>query len=724
MIYYIISSLLLFLLGAIAIAYIITMFTKERHERIEFIRNFKKGNCAIVYVAVLPLYLLGHIYAGDRLIPSIFTSVNETMGLIVMEFTTDSVSALMAVNAIYKISMQFAFVLVTVNAFVFALSLFQQKVWEWFFEKRWNSLKKDRLLIVGNNAENLKIYSSEKKRTSAILDDISGDDKASFYANKINFISKGGDGIEKFSCNMLEKFIAKPKKTCMLVINTGDDKKNIALCRSLVEGAKNFFCDKSPEELSSALERVKIYVFGEPSHETIYRSLVEASHGCVHYVNKYRQIATDFIDRYPLTQFMTDAQMDFDTSLLRDGVEVNMAFVGFGKTNEQIFLTSVANNQFLTLREGEKVLKPVNYYIFDKEHLDNDKNLNHSYYRFKNEFKASGRAEDEYLPLPDFASREYYDKLDINDASFYEKLRKALSGKGKYNYVVISFGPDLENVDMAHKIIEKKAEWGLDNTYIFVRVRSGDSAYEIFSRDDCFVIGDEDRAVYDIERIDSDEITAMAKMRNKIYSLEYEMTVADDASSVDAERVYAQANCDWYVRKTEFERESNIYACLSLRPKLQMMGLDYRKKSGDGLSAEEYMSRYASGDEVEYYDGLVVDGKKVVKYSLDFKNSRRQTMAIQEHYRWNSFMISKGFVPASKEEILADKKKNGKNYALRRHGNLTTFDGLVEFRKMVAERDGKDELATDVIKYDYQLLDDAFWLLEKSGYEITKKAVI
>ena len=87
-------------------------------------------------------------------------------------------------------------------------------------------------------------------------------------------------------------------------------------------------------------------------------------------------------------------------------------------------------------------------------------------------------------------------------------------------------------------------------------------------------------------------------------------------------------------------------------------------------------------------------------------------------------MISKGFIPASKEEILADKKKNGKNYALRRHGNLTTFDGLVEFRKMVAERDGKDELATDVIKYDYQLLDDAFWLLEKSGYEITKKAVI
>ena len=84
-------------------------------------------------------------------------------------------------------------------------------------------------------------------------------------------------------------------------------------------------------------------------------------------------------------------------------------------------------------------------------------------------------------------------------------------------------------------------------------------------------------------------------------------------------------------------------------------------------------------------------------------------------------MISRGFIPASKEQILSDSRKNGKDYVLRRHGNLTTFDGLLEFRKMTAERDGCDEYKKDVIKYDYQLLDDAYWLLCKNGYKITKK---
>ena len=97
-------------------------------------------------------------------------------------------------------------------------------------------------------------------------------------------------------------------------------------------------------------------------------------------------------------------------------------------------------------------------------------------------------------------------------------------------------------------------------------------------------------------------------------------------------------------------------------------------------------------------------------------------MAIHEHYRWNAFMISKGFVPATKKEIWDDKRKNGKDYTLRQHGNLTTFDGLVAFRKMLAKRDGVDERVKDVIPYDYQLMDDAFWLLTENGFCIVPKA--
>ncbi len=67
------------------------------------------------------------------------------------------------------------------------------------------------------------------------------------------------------------------------------------------------------------------------------------------------------------------------------------------------------------------------------------------------------------------------------------------------------------------------------------------------------------------------------------------------------------------------------------------------------------------------------------------------------------------------------KYTNGRNYELRRHGNITTFEGLEEFRRMIASRDGVDEVVADVIKYDYQIMDDAYWLLNENGYKIIEK---
>ena len=94
-------------------------------------------------------------------------------------------------------------------------------------------------------------------------------------------------------------------------------------------------------------------------------------------------------------------------------------------------------------------------------------------------------------------------------------------------------------------------------------------------------------------------------------------------------------------------------------------------------------------------------------------------------------MISKGLVPSTLEQIknetYFDEKKgkikhsNGKSYRLRRHGNITTFDGLVTYRQIISKRDKTDEREEDVIKYDYQLLDDAFYLLDRNQFKIIKR---
>lgn len=739
MIYQIVSLICIACIAALALGGALAIFTRKRHRRLSFIQSFKSGVFTLIYPIGIPLYWIGLIYAGGKPFESLFSAIHKGIGLIGLDYDTESVSALMESEPIYSFALYFCFVAVTLNTLLFALSFLHMQIWACIERNRWRFDKNDKLLIVGNNEENLAIYASEKKRSAIVVDELSREAKSELYGKKVRFVSKSKDvsslkgeealysGIERYCRAVLTRYLTKSKKSCVIVINTKDDDANVALCHKLIDCTRDIFVGRDPSEIAATLARVKIYVFGLPAHETVYNRLAASSNGCVRYVNKYRRIAIDFIDRFPLTQFMTEEQIDYGSSCLRDGVRVNVAMIGFGKTNEQIFLTSVANNQFVAEKEGRIALSPVNYYIFDKLHLDNDKNLNHSCYRFRNEFALSeeGGEDPRYLPLPELPSKEYYDRLDINDSSFYDKLRGALSGDGAYNYVVIGFGSDLENIDMAHKIIEKKLEWGLRDTYVFVKVRSGDDMHEIFARDDCFLIGDESRAVYNMEQIDNDRLTGMAKMRNRIYSLEYEIASNGGAlSDAEVKKVCDQADCDWYIKKTQFERESNIYACLSLRSKLQLMGFDYQpiteENKNAAVSEADYCGAYAAGDKIEYHKDLMVEDKKVVKYGVDFKPSRRKTMAIHEHLRWNSFMITKGFVPSSKEEILAS--NNGKNYALRRHGNLTTFEGLEEFRRMIARRDGKKELETDVIKYDYQLLDDAHWLLSKNDRQIVRRS--
>ncbi len=448
-------------------------------------------------------------------------------------------------------------------------------------------------------------------------------------------------------------------------------------------------------------------------------------------VNKYRRLAISFIDRYPLTAFMGEEQIDFGTSLVHPGVDINVMLMGFGEVNREIFLSLVASTQFLTSSSGNIITKPVKYIIFDKDPAASRRSLGESYYRLEDELR--GANPDEYLPLPDMPAVEEYHNLDINDPGFYDTIKtRATRGSSDANFIIIAFGSDLENLDMAKKLAERRKEWGLKNLTIFVRVCDSAHLADCALDAGCYIIEGGGEAAYSIA---NDELSEMAKRRNEIYDIEWWIAENPDTPPTEEQiaEIRQSSRDGWYSRKTELQRESSIYSCLSIRSKLNLMGLDYCMASdGDEepLSYEKYIKIYAGEDVPDIKThGIFADGKPVVHYGLDFPPSRRRTMAQHEHQRWNSFMISRGFVPATKEEILVGEenkggirvKTNGKSHDLRRHGNLTTFDGLIDFRRMIAERDGVPEERCDVIKYDYQLLDDAYALLVPLGYKIIRR---
>ncbi len=563
---------------------------------------------------------------------------------------------------------------------------------------------KEKLYLFGDNEDNRKIYASKGNREGEILS------LAPAFA-------------ERKILSLIEE-IKGSQTRAIVVVNTGGEEENFALCRIFIRHIEN----ATEAEKDIFFRCLRISVFGDPHYQAEYERLAGDGYGCISYVNKYQQIAMDFIERYPLTKFMDGRHIDYQTSLIKKETEIKVFLVGFGKTNRQIFLTSVANNQFLCEGESEPQLKQAEYVVFDKDVWGKRAYLEETYYRFHK--LLSTARQEEYLPFPALPSKEEYCKVETYEDCIEEIESRFACNQTDVNYIVIACGSDEENIALAYRLLQKQKK----NCTVFVKSRNIRKEDSSLKDENCYFIGNEEDCVFHVDEIIGDRIYRMSQLRNAIYDLEYDITCGGVTVTEDyVQRNREKAEKNWFTGKSVLERESSTYGCLSLRSKLNLMGLDYCGKEENALPAlsqEEYLAWYAKGDLPDFTTyNFTADGKPIACYTLDFPDSRRKNMAIHEHLRWNSYMFSKGIIPSTKVQILGEQVErggklrytNGKNYAERRHGNLTTFEGLVEFRQMVAKRDNCSEGEKDVIKYDYQLLDDAFWLLEKSGCKIVRK---
>ncbi len=728
MIYNVVTVICLSLLAIEALYVLLNVIFRPRAERISFVRGFKNGKCAIIYIIAVPLYWIGHYYKGvGNALDAFFDAIKSIIELVVLKYDRPSIAALMQDNTLYAVTVYICFALVGLNALLFTFSLVSQHLWLGFKGLGCALNGKSTVYVFGNNEENKTIYRSEKRRNKILVAQLSKEECTALYMENVLFADVTSEEVQ---LNRIFSLIHHFERECIVILNMGNDEDNIRLCREIV----NRIDSTDEEERRLLFRELKVFVFGDAKYEGVYSDIVASAGGCITYVNRYRKIAIDFIERYPVTQFMTEEHIDYKTSLVHPDVNINYVLLGFGKANQQIFLTSVANNQLITASEESRdpKIKQINYYLLERGEGRNNKNLNHNYFRYRNEMKNA--REEDYLPLPDSPANEIFLPLDISSESFYNKIYDIVSRPRDLNFIVIAFGSDLENVDMAQKLVEKREEWGLSNLVIFVKAKKWRKDETFIGDDNCFFIGNDEDSVFNIDRIYGDELERMTHARSASHTIEYDMS---ENPNINVDEKYLsdvmeRVEYDWYAHLSQIQRESNLYGILSLRSKLQMMGLDYCRKDTEGitpLTAEQYFEIYAGAD-LPIDSGLpTVLGKPVFSYTLDFPYSRRRNLAVQEHLRWNSFMISKGFIPSTVSQILGEtvtaggktKYTDGKRFDMRRHGNLTTFDGLVTFRKMTAERDNATEAAKDKIKYDYQILDDAWWLLDRCGYAIIKR---
>ena len=711
---------LIYMVGVVCFAVAPFFKADGRKERFKLLSNFKKGKFLLIYFATVPLYWLAHVFNGTPVGGAFLMAVKSSIDTIVLKFDYSSASALMAQNAFFRAVIDIGFVLITVNAVVFTVALVGQRTYNFILTQAAYRGKKI-YFIIGSDERSIDLLASVDRDAKAVL---LGDGSkslldAAFFVKRPSVRLKNNDDIARF---IIQKTGDVKSKKIYVIINSGDDARNLLLCEQISRPIVKLNGERPDSETG-----IFAYVFGAPENKSAFLHFSEKTKGRLRYIDKYKLVADAFSSRNPMTSYMTDREINYDDATVRPDVDLGFVMIGFGRTNRRIFLNAVADNQFLTRGENGLEVKPVVFSIFDKVNSQNDKNLNHSYFRYRNTLKLAKGREDEYLPLPPEPAVTDFFKLDINDSAFYFRLRERLlpqEGRKAFNFVVVGFGNDLENLDLADKISAKLREWRAESyTRLFVKIRNGRLSREVVAKEygvanDFITFGEEDCEVYDVAAISAEPEEKMAWRRHLAYT-------AESKQGVPEEEVVRAALDKWYGNFRQFQRDTNVSACMNLRTKLNLLGYDYvSADSPQKDESENFFMAYQKDDPIRY-TGTTVGGKKGIEYrNSDFsRDSVRHTFAVQEHQRWNACMISGGVVPSTRAQI-ADPQDGGRRLDLRRHGCITTFDGLVEYRKLIAASNGGDEESADVIRYDYQIMDESLWLLAANGYKVVKKALL
>ena len=723
--YYTIAICLIYML-AILITVIVQLSTASRKERLKQIKSFKRGKCALIYFAVVPLYFLAYRYNGAAVEAAIWNSVKSCIDIVVLKYDYATVAPLMAANLFYKITIETTFALIALNAFMFSISFCGQFLLNFFSLFVTSRLRKKVIVVVGNNPQSIEILKSIKKKQgkAVLMDQMSRELRDEAYLNRADCVNLSKeDDVGKKIYKLFRKF---DKKQVFIIFNCEDDAVSLRYVKQLCKMIHEKQLTDLPLTRSCGLQA---YVFAERANESSFAHYEEASCGLIKFVNRHEQIAMDFVENHPLTQYMSSQQIDEDSATIKKEVNLNVIMVGFGKLNETLFLTSVSNNQFLTKVDGKLQPKTVNYHIYDrnypagkiaKENTSiHSKGLNHGYMRYVKFLEENANAQADYLEFVPEPAKLQFHPCDVTHKEFYASLEATLKNPNAYSYVIVSLGTDIENLEIAEKLQQKFHEWNLPSFIkIFVKVRDKKLVKEIekdFTGDLIEFFGTDCDTVYNAKKILNEDMTSMAKMRHLYYMAE---ALKKANKAITDEELERRAREKWYTKYKQFQRESNIFACLSIRMKLQLLGYDYARAGND--VSKEFLEKYENGD-ARTPSNLEVDGKRIWNYSNaeQDRDSIRHTFAVQEHQRWCANMICNGVIPSSIAEIKGE--SGGRILEKRQHGNLTTMEGLVRYRKIADPQSNASEEEKDVIRYDYQLMDDIVWLLHKCGYRLIKR---
>ncbi|MBQ8762353.1 MAG: hypothetical protein IJZ26_03500 [Clostridia bacterium] len=392
----------------------------------------------------------------------------------------------------------------------------------------------------------------------------------------------------------------------------------------------------------------------------------------INFFNRHSLVSQKFITDYPMTSFMDDTQIDTTTATVKNETELNVFLLGYGGHNKSLFNNLVIDNQFPTIVNKKPKLKQVTYHIFDREEFS-DKNFATNmgrYYDAKLDEKV-------YNELPDKPMEMIYHQKDFYKEEFYEELDLVLQNinfKNSLNYMILSFGSDLDNIDQIIRVKQYLMQKGLEKHFkFFCRVYK--STYTNLL-EESGVIPYGEYAIMDYDTIICEKLNKLSIERNFQKALKrtdvveaYEeinkiSSIKKQQEELNKLKINLWNELDFYSK--DFDSFRNI----NMRTKLNLCGLD--TEGHIEVSNKEFYNIYDPLNEI-----IVENRKKIYRYPYPKSLSPRNMLAFQEHLHSNAFWFVKGFVPMKNvDRTKCEDKMAIINPKRKVMATLTTFEGL------------------------------------------------
>jgi len=438
--------------------------------------------------------------------------------------------------------------------------------------------------------------------------------------------------------------------------------------------------------------KTKTYILYEnQAYVRVYESFNQAKQH-IQFFSYHQIVAQQLILDFPLTSIIPQTYIEQKKATLND-VAIAYHFVGFNDTSKEIYKHLYVTNQFPPVVSkffGKEIVsyetKPIQYHIYA---------LQEDAYADTYRFHYPTSARKDFLPFPPISASTSFVPVSALNHQIIEALGNQSLNHFDFHTFIVAAGDDVVNIALLQQLKAFLYQQRLlSKSKIFVQVLQKDYVEHsaLFQDDHVIPFGFGEYA-YSLKQIVNPVFNKIAEHIQQTLQPQQPFSTLSTA-----------------------QKESYLYEAISLRFKLNLIGLDLSTQE-KGLSKQAFLSLYDPYGEKELNrDHLRAKNDADLDVYKPLTRKKRNLLARQEHLRWSAYHLTLGYTPMAITDII--QRKNYINLEKKEDARLTSFEGLFDLHTLLTTKADFKFADADMIYPFFHTMDHLYTILQGTPYKV------